>query len=56
MRDPENEGGDSRQRGDATRVVWIGPRSRDDDRESRFAKPKKKKSSFLSEMFEFGGE
>jgi Zn-finger nucleic acid-binding protein len=31
-------------------------RYRDDDRESRFAKPKKKKSSFLSEMFEFGGE
>jgi Zn-finger nucleic acid-binding protein len=31
-------------------------RYRDDDRENRFAKPKKKKSSFLSEMFEFGGE
>jgi hypothetical protein len=33
VRDPENEGGDSRQRGDATRVVGVGSRSRDDDRE-----------------------
>jgi Zn-finger nucleic acid-binding protein len=31
-------------------------RSRDRDRDGLFGKRKKKKSSFLSEMFEFGGE